>query len=173
MQGKNLVRGLLLGALAVTALAAVGCAGEALRFNNSIAESSKRLEAPSKRFGEAIAPAVAGGNVNVAEVKAAYNDLVNIFEQVKKDFASLKVPPGASAKKLADSYGKLLQNQEDMIRDQMGQIVKMVEAGRPAPGQLLKILQTVTAREQADLQELHAAQREFARDHKITLRKAP
>jgi hypothetical protein len=173
MQGKKLVRGLLLGALAVTALAAVGCAGEAVRFNNSIVEYNKRLEAAGKRLGEAMAPALQGGNVNIADVKAAYQETQNTLDQVKKDFAGLKVPPGASAQRLADAYAKFLGGQEEMIRKQLGPMVKTLESGRPVPGQLMSQFQQIAARENQDLQELQAAQREFARDHKITLRKAP
>ncbi len=169
MRGKRLIRGGLLGALAVAALAAAGCAGEAVRFNNSIVDYNKRLAAAGKRLGETLAPALQGGQVNAADVKGAYNEVLNTLDQVKKEFASLKVPSGASAKKLADAYGKFLQGQEDMVRNQMGQLVKMAESGKPAPGQMMGLLQAIGAREQADLVNVQAAQREFARDHNIRL----
>jgi hypothetical protein len=173
MRGKKLVRGLFLGALAVTALAASGCAGEAMRFNQGIVEYNKRLSAAGLKLGQAIKPALQGGNANVAEVKAAYNEAVNTLEQVKQEFANLKVPPGASSKKLADAYGKFLRGQDDIIRNKLGQIVKMVEGGRPNQAQMASIIMAIPAQENADLQEVQAAQREFAKDHNIRLIQNP
>jgi hypothetical protein len=171
MNGKTFGKSLILG---VFLLAAAGCAGEAVTFNNAIVNYNKRLNEAGKKFGEALAPALQGGAVNVAQVKATYAEVESTLEQVKKDFAALHVPKSASGQKLAKSYEKFLAGQESAVKNQMAQLVKLVEApGRPNAGMLMSVLQEVGRREQGDLAELQNAQREFARENNIKLQNAP
>ncbi len=172
MRGGNAIRPLSLGALALAALAAAGCAGEAARFNNTIAGYNKKLNDAGKQLGEAVKPAVHGEGVNVQAVKAAYDKVLAAVGEVKKDFAALKVPPGAGAKKLAEAYGKFLQGEEKLAREQIGEIVKQAEASHPDRAKLLALIQQVKVRESADMEELLAAQREFARENNVPLRPA-
>jgi hypothetical protein len=172
MRGGKLIRPLSLGALTLAALAAAGCAGEATRFNNTIAGFNKKLNEAGKRLGEAVKPAVEGGSVNAADVKAAYDKILGAVAEVKKEFAALKIPPGAGAKKMAEAYAKFLKSEEELARDQIAQIVKLAEAPRPNREKILELIQQVKAKELADMEVLLAAQREFARENNIPLRPA-
>jgi hypothetical protein len=172
MRGSRSVRQLSLGVVALAALAAAGCAGEAVRFNNTIAGYNKKLNEAGKRLGEAVKPAVQGEGVNVTDVKAAYDKVLGAIAEVKKEFAALKIPPGAGAKKLAEAYGKFLKGEEELARGQIGEIVKLAEVSRPNRDKILKLIQEVKAKELADMEELLAAQREFARETSVPLRPA-
>src|SRR5262245_44856817 len=108
MRVRRSVRPLTLGAVALAALAAAGRAGEAVRFNNAIAGYNKKLNEAGKRLGEAVKPVVEGKNFDVADVKAAYDKVLGAIAEVKKEFATLTIPPGAGAKKMAEAYSKFL-----------------------------------------------------------------
>jgi hypothetical protein len=173
MRRKKLVRPVLLGAFALSMVAVIGCAGEAVRFNNTIAGYNKRLNEAGTKFGKAIAPAAKGLAVNVGEAKAAYQQVKTVVNEVKAEFAALKVPSGASAKKMADAYAQFLKGQEHMVNNDFAQIMTMVESGKVDQGRFNGLLLQVSQREQGDLAALQAAQREFAKEHGIRLQAAP
>jgi hypothetical protein len=172
MRGRRFVRPLSLGALALAALATAGCAGEAMRFNSAIAGYNKKLNEAGKQLGIAVKPALRGESVNTTDLKAAYDKVLTAVAEVKKEFAALKVPPGAGAKRMAEAYGKFLKGQEELAREAIAQIVKLAEAPQPNRDKILERIQKVKARELEDMDELLAAQREFARENDISLRPA-
>jgi len=156
--------------VALAALAVAGCAGEAVRFNNSLAEYNKRLNAAGKKFGETLTPALQGGNANAGQVRSAYNNMLSTVEAVKRDFNALTPPPSATGKRLADTYRKFLQGQEGMIKNQLGEITRMVEQGKANGGQIMMLLQQIEGQERRDLSELQEVQRQFAKENGITLK---
>src|SRR5947209_5100246 len=113
---KKLVTPLVLATVSLSLLMVAGCAQrEAVNFNNTIANSNKKLNDAGKRFGEALQPALKGGQANLGEVKAAYQGALNALAEVKKDVGSVKVPDSASAKKLMEGYQEFLKGQEEAI----------------------------------------------------------
>src|SRR5207253_9041025 len=107
--GQRLTRRFLLGALALAALAGAGCDRKAAQFNNTLTEYNRQLFDAGRKLGESMAPAVQGQPVNATQVRDAYDEVVSTLDAIKKDFATLPVPPSASGKRFAAGYAKFLK----------------------------------------------------------------
>jgi hypothetical protein len=146
---------------------------EPLKFNNAIAAFNKKLHEAGMKFGMALGPALQGNAVDLKEVRKAYTATEKAVAKIKKEAAALKVPDSDSARKLAKVYKGFLKGQEEMVKKDMLEIVRLLELSNPPDqaGQqrLLRILQSVAKREQSELGPLQKAQQEFAREHGIKL----
>ncbi len=164
-------------ALALGASRAPAGYSEALRFNKAFVDFNKKLSNAGVHIGVALRPALQGNRADLKELKRAYIEAVWVVGQVKKSAAALKVPDSDSARKLARTYTRFLRGQEVLIKENMGELLGLVESANP-PDQagaqrLLRLLQAIAERELSDLQELQQAQREFADAHGIKLKQAP
>jgi hypothetical protein len=170
--GQRLTRRFLLGALALAALAGAGCDRKAAQFNNTLSAYNQRLFEGGRRLGETLLPALQGAPVEAKEVQEAYDDLIATLDAVKADFATLPVPNSASGKKLAAGYQKFLKGQNDMLRNDVGKIVRRLQ--RNPRDRMLGMMIVVSfrgmqERERAQLRELQELQMAFAREHKLPL----
>jgi hypothetical protein len=168
----------VLSAVCVLALlgpAAQAGENEALKYNNAIAGLNKKLNEAGMRLGLAISPVLKGQAADLDKVRKAMKEVEKVLTQVKKDVAVLKVPDSDSGRKLAKVYARFLKGQEDMVKKDLPDIVRVVEGANPpdkeGQDRLLKMLVAVGQREQTILTDLQAAQREFAREHGIDLKK--
>src|SRR5262249_1685691 len=169
---KKIVRAALAAAFLPLFLALPGCKGEAVSFNNKLAGTNKRLEEAGRKFGQTLAPQGQGRPVNAAEVRGAYEQLVQVLNEVKAETKDMQIPSSASAKRLYDTHQKFLQGQEAGVK-QFGEIVRMVETKALGPGGMIQFQQTMqqlAAREQQDLNELRAAQQAFAAEHGVRIK---
>jgi hypothetical protein len=167
----------LLPALCALTLCASGAAAgenEALKYNNAIVRFNKQLSDAGMKLGKTLGPALKGQAVDLDQVRKAYAATAKALNQVKKDAAALKVPDSDSARKLAKVYERFLKGQEVMVKKDLAEVVRALEATNPPDqaGQqrLLRLFQNIAEREMTDLRELQQAQREFAREHGIELK---
>jgi hypothetical protein len=146
---------------------------EAKQFNDALVNANKRLENAGRDFGLAVGPAVAGNEVNLFQVRRTYNQLVQTLNEVKADMRALKVPPSQSARAFYDAHQRALAGQEQMVQNDLGEIVRLVEDPRMNKAaraqRIQEIMQRSTKREQEDLEPLRTAQREFAREYNLLL----
>jgi hypothetical protein len=168
MMGQGLGRRALLGALALVALAGSGCDRKAAQFNNTLAGYNQRLFAVGQKLGQTIRPAVMGDRVNPKQVRDAYDEAIATLDDIRKEFATLKPPPSDSGKKFYEGYRKLLQSQNDMMRNDLARLVRMLERSPNdrTVGQIIR--ETVVRmhkREQASTREIEVLQHNFASEH--------
>jgi hypothetical protein len=170
--GQRLTRRFLLGALALAALAGSGCDRKALRFNNTLTEYNRQLFQGGRKLGEAMSPAVQGWEVDPNQVRNAYDELVSTLDAVKKDFATLPVPKSASGQRYAAGYTKFLKGQNDMIRNDVGKIVRHMQRNpkdRMLGLQIITSFRAMQKREQESIRELQKLQEDFCREHNLPL----
>ena len=170
--GQGLLRRALLGALALATLAAAGCDRNAAQFNNTLAGYNQQLNAVGKKLVQTMLPAVQGGTVNSDQVRDAYDEALSTLDDIRQDFATLKPPPSASGKKFHEGYRRFLQGQNDMLRNDVGRLVRMLQRSskdRTVGPIIAQTYRRMLKREQDDLRELQDLQRDFASEHKLPL----
>ena len=170
--GQRLTRRLLLGALALATLTGAGCDRKAAQFNNTLSAYNQKLFEGGRRLGETLLPALQGAPVEAKEVQDAYDDLIATLDAIKADFATLPVPNTVSAKKFAAGYQKFLKGQNDMIRNDIGKIVRQLQRNprdRMLGMMIVCSFRSLQQRERAQLRELHDLQMDFAREHKLPI----
>jgi hypothetical protein len=171
MKGQTLSRRLVL-AVALVPLAAAGCEPEAVRFNNTIAAYNRRLNDAGKQFVQDVGSARQAKGLDADRLWASYDRLRETVKEVKQEFAALEVPPGPSAKRLAEGYAKFLRSQDQMVLNELSRIMRLAQraggSGSANP-EIMRLLLEMQRREKRDLAELQQLQREFAREHKIAL----
>jgi len=123
-----------LGALfAVSLLFAAGGCGrgvstaEAVRFNDTLVGLNARLAQAGKEFGEAAVKAVDGDLIEIAKAKRAFEKLTETMDGVKSESKGLKVPDSASARRLHEEFRRMLQAQEQMVKDDLGDVLRLLE----------------------------------------------
>jgi hypothetical protein len=117
MTEKQAWRPFLAGAVALAALTAVGCAGEAVQFNNAIANSAKKVEAAE----QPVVTALQAGNL--AEAKRKAEGLLGTVDQARKDLSALRVPAQPGAKEFADSYKTFLAVVEECYQGDLSRLL--------------------------------------------------
>jgi hypothetical protein len=173
--GKATRARLLPACCALVLFGALADAGESdpLKFNNAIVGFNKQLNEVGKKFGMTLAPALQGNAVDLKEVRKTYAAMEKVVAKVKKEAAALKAPDSDSARKLVKVYQGFLKGQEEMVKKDLIEIVRLLEQTNPPDqeGQqrLVRILQGVGKRELKVLHLLQKAQEEFAREHGIKL----
>jgi hypothetical protein len=172
MRGLKGRRRSLAAVAALVVLGIAGCESEPVRFNNTLAEYNRRLAAAGRQMGEAMRPALQGSTVDADRVRACHEAAWETLKEIKQEFATLKVPPTESGRRLAAGYQKFLRGQEEMIRDDLGRIVRMLQRpsqARSSSQTIITILLNLQSRERRELTALQNLQREFAREHKLPL----
>jgi hypothetical protein len=160
MKGEDVLRRLLPGALALGALAMVGCAGEAVNFNNTIALRTKKLEAVGKGLQESVQAN------NIPEAKRKLQELLTAIEEAKKELASLPVPAKPGAREFADAYDRLLKIQEESCKKDIPEMLQILEDPTMAAGakenRIMQLAMQAQQRETPVANEFLQRQREFA-----------
>jgi hypothetical protein len=173
MSGRQFATTLLVGALV---LAAAGCGQrEALAFNDTVARGVNKIVPALNRFVDAAGVGDKGTKANLAELEAARKALTETVADARKDFEKVAVPSSGSAKEMAETFRRLLKEQEDALKGPFAEAVRLLqEAKGAAPtarfdGLLRPVIQrtAVTATELRDLQD------KFAKDHNIRVKSAP
>lgn len=174
---NKLARQVIAAGILLSLLPSAGCrqwlAGSAVRFNDAITDSNKKLNEAGQRLGLSVGPLLQGGQANVAEVQAAYDHCVETMNRVKADMKALKVPSGNSARSFYEAHQRFLEDQERLIKGDLAEIVRIVKAPSPVPvkqNQITAILQRVSQTEATQLRQVQEAQRAFARDNNLTLK---
>jgi len=174
---RQIVRSLLTGAVALAVLFAVGCGREALNFNNTIHNHNKKLNDAGKKFGEAIDPALKDKEADPTKVEEAYKGVLATVTTLIKDTTGQKGPESASGKKLAEGYQKFLQTEKQIIETEFDKIAKALtkkEDLKATEGtlkeQIKTLLRKANEKEAHALTDLRESQKEFAKEHNLTLK---
>src|SRR5262249_25794569 len=107
----------------------------------------------------------------------AYKGLLDTVNAVIKDTENQKGPESASGKKLAESYQKFLRTEKQIIETEFDRIAKALtkkEDLKASEGTLKEQIKTLLRKANEDearaLAELRESQKEFAKDHNLTLK---
>jgi len=172
-------------ALAVPALvvaALLGLAGcgkkvttaEAVKFNEALVATQKRLHDAGFEFGKAAAAAVGGGHVELAMAARAHESAQEALERVRSELRMIQVPKAASAQQFHDAYVKMIAEQEKLLVEEFGAILKVLQDPRQTPEQRRRRIQVIITYlqklERESLAPVRDAQAAFAGEFNITLR---
>ncbi len=169
----------LLAALGlVLATAACGkrvSSAEAVEFNNALVKSQRRLvEAGDEFAGKAVKALQGGSSVDVAITRRAYESAIETMDRVHSDVRIVQVPATEAARRYYDEFQRSLKIQDELIRMELGAILKAIEdptLNAQARGMRVSVIATRMGQAaDSDFAALKAAQAEFARAHRITLK---
>jgi hypothetical protein len=147
-------------------------ARRAVEFNNALVAAQNKVAAAAEKVVKALEKAATPDDL--AHVRTASAEFLKTVAQVQSEVNDLTAPPGPSAVAFRDALGRLLRGQAHALRDDLGEILRIIENPqlRPAAKETkIKEIQSRMGRnEQADLRAFQEAQKAFAADHKIVPR---
>ena len=160
--------------LAGVLLAAIsGCSkvstAEAVKFNDALVAANKRLSQAGKEFGEAAVKAIEGQTLEVAMAKRAFVKVSEAMESVNSEMRLIKVPDSPSGRKFHEEYLALLKTEEQMVKDDLGAIMRLLEnpAQTPAMRQrkIVPIARYLDQMDDQNLARIRQVQAAFAKEH--------
>jgi hypothetical protein len=173
------MRGVSMWALALLALVAFlpGCnQSPAVRFNNAIVEATQKLHKSGEAFGKAVGTAITSGrDVDIKKVQTAYDDAQKVMKTVKDDVKGLSVPPGKAAQNFHKEALEFLDQEERRLGQDFKEIREIAKNKGSNFDDKQKRINDVLTRalkiEKAHLEWLQDAQRKFAEENHMTLKK--
>jgi hypothetical protein len=173
-KAKVLALAVTLGTLAFFGPEAGAGEGDALRYNNAVVKLTQGLNLAGRKFGMAIGPALKGQAVDLPKVKMGQQELRKALAGAKKEAAGLKPHASETGRKMGKALERFLKGQEEVVKTDVGDIVRLLEATNPPDAQGSEQLQTIIRRmlqrETPALRDLQQAQEAFAKEHGITLK---
>jgi len=159
---------------------AAGCgkkgtsAADAVRFNDGLVASSKRVTDSAKAFGEAVGPAVDGGIEQVAKAKRELENVEEALQRAEADVRLLKVPESPAAKAFYDEHQKLLKHQEQMVKEEFRAIVKVLNdpllSANDRRKKISPMARYIQSMDQGSFAGIRQAQAAFAKEHGFRLK---
>ncbi len=126
-----------------------------------------------KQVDDAVYRCLDQGGRDVTPVRGEQSNANNVFVALRGEMANWPVPDSLSAKKLFEGYKSFLQAQEHINQKNIGQIIATLEnlaltvpQKRQQVDQIFSQLDTVDS---VSFNEVVQLQRDFAREHKLTL----
>jgi hypothetical protein len=104
------------------------------------------------------------------KVKAAYDNAMSKFNEIKTRANAIKAPRMPGAKELHDAFQESMKNQERSLKNELKEIVDMVVADRIDEGRITEIGQAMLEMEIRDLASLRAAQQDFINKNGLAAR---
>ena len=165
-----------LAALALIAFA--GCSKvstvDAVRFNDELVATGKRVSVAGVAFSVAAVKAIEGGVMEVALAKREFENVTDALAKAQGDMKRVKVPDSLTARKFFEEHQKLLTLQEQIVSEDFKAIVKVLDDPlittdvrlrklRPIAGYLKSI-------DQDQVGNLKQAQAAFAKEHGFKLK---
>jgi hypothetical protein len=146
--------------------------GGAVKYNQTLVKGNERLAAAGQKIGEAVPPAMLGGEAEIAKLKKAHKDALDVLASIQSEMSTISVPSRDSGTKLHETYKQFLAGQDSMLKD-VGKVIAIIEDAtlnqQDKLAQIQTVLGTFEQRENADLQKLKEAQRAFAADYGFRL----
>jgi hypothetical protein len=147
---------------------------EALALNQAVVNANRKLADAGKSFGVTLSPLIQHGqNPDVRTVRNAYDRAVKIMQEVHADMRAAKVPDSLSARFLHQAHQRMLKNQETIVRDHFGEIVRVVEDENLSPAEKKRAIEDVFAKirplESGDVANVQVAQRKMAEEYNYRL----
>jgi hypothetical protein len=183
--------------LAVVLLTAAGCLRpQPIQYGNAFAVNNWVLAKAAREFKGTLRPLSKGRFANPGQVRAAYDRMAEVLRQAKTEAGSVDETKGklsrgdahlprplrfsGPGKRLHAAYLAFLEGQDKLLKNQLLQVVQIVENGtsvRPEdqelpPSQWAKIqplLEEVAAEEEKTMKPLTEAQKHFARYYDANL----
>jgi hypothetical protein len=146
----------------------------AFALNEAILNANRKLQAAGMTFGTGLAPLRQGQEADAKVLKMAQQNALKVLADVQAEMKAVKVPSVAEADELYQAHQQMLQNQEKIIKDQFGEIVRVVEDKNLSPAQKWQKITAVFIQaqqlENSDLAALRAAQKRLADKFNVELR---
>ena len=160
-------------------LSAAGCSKvsrtAAVQFNDTLVEAGNRVSVSGLAFGDAAGKAIGGGIQEVAKAKREFENVTEALARAQSDMKLVKVPDLPSARRFFDEHQKLLKLQEQIVREDFGAIVKVLDDPLLTPlersRKLIPIANYLRSLDQTLLADLVAAQVAFAKETGFEIKK--
>jgi hypothetical protein len=147
----------------------------AVQFNDALVEAGNRVAVSGLAFGEAAGKAIGGGIQEVAKAKRELENVTEALARAKSDMKLIKVPDSPTARKFFEEHQKLLKLQEQIVKEDFGAIVKVLDDQLLTPQErsrkLMPIANYLRSLDQTMLTDLVAAQAAFARETGFQVKK--
>ena len=147
----------------------------AIQFNDALVEAGNRVAVSGQAFGEAAGKAIGGGIQEVAKAKREFENVTDALTRAKSDMKLIKVPDTPSARRFFDEHQKLLKLQEQIVKEDFGAIVKVLDDQLLTPQErsrkLMPIANYLRSLDQNMLVDLMAAQAAFAKETGFQIKK--
>ncbi len=140
-----------------------GCGREALNYNNAVAGITKDLESAGERYGKSMG-AMKG---DPAKLKASHSDFVREVEGIVSRGRALKAPDAKGAKELEQAFHAYLNKQEQMARNELGELTQAI--GNNDGGRVQALVARIQETEQVDVNNLKRAQAAYAQANNFKL----
>jgi hypothetical protein len=133
------VRNVAFALLAAVLIAGGGCgrkvtSRQAVEFNDTLVAQNKRLVAAGDEFVDRATKALRdGGSVDVAMTRRSYESAMEMLDRVRSDVRIVQVPDSEAARRYYAEFQRSLENQDRMIRRDLGAMVKVIEDASLAP----------------------------------------
>ena len=149
--------------------------GAAVQFNDALVEAGNRVAVSGQAFGQAAGKAVGGGIEEVAKAKREFENVTEALARAQSDMKLIKVPDTATARRFFDEHQKLLKLQDQIVKEEFGAIVKVLDNQLLTPQErsrkLMPIANYLRSLDQTMLVDLVAAQAAFAKETGFQIKK--
>jgi aspartyl-tRNA synthetase len=160
--------------LALTGCGKKGSRADAVKFNDGLVASSKRVSDAAKAFANAIGPAVGGGILEVSKAKRELETVMDSFQRAQSDINLLTIPDSPEARAFVDEHRKLLKHQEQLIKEEFVAIVKVLEdpmlSANDRRRKIMPIARYVESMDQSSVAGVQQAQAAFAKSYGFQLK---
>jgi hypothetical protein len=147
---------------------------DAVKFNDELVATGKRVSLAGMTFSIAAVKAIEGGVMEVALAKREFENVTDALAKAQSDMKKVKVPDSATARTFFEEHQKLLKLQEQIVNEDFKAIVKVLDDPlittdvrvrkiRPIAGYLKSI-------DQDQVGNLKQAQAAFAKEHGFKLK---
>jgi hypothetical protein len=171
---KNVFVCMLIALLALAGCGKKGSRADAVKFNDGLVASSKRVSDAARAFGNAIGPAVDGGIQEVSKVKRELETVTESFQRAKSDINLLTIPDSPEARVFLDEHLKLLKRQEQLIKEEFVAIVKVLEdpllSANDRRRKIMPIANYIESMDQSSVAGVQQAQAAFAKAYGFQLK---
>lgn len=165
--------------LALVLLATTGCmtSGQAVEFNNKLAEANKQLFESGQTWGRALAPGLKGEAVDGATLKKGVEQASKVLDTVTKNMKALSIPGHETARQFYKAHQAFLAVEATLIDTDLPAIVETaVDTLTPPLARSIKLQKAMSDMMFEEQQALHVfrkAQNAFALANSMTIEDDP
>ena len=148
---------------------------DAVRFNDELVATGKRVSLAGMTFSVAAVKAIEGGVMEVALAKREFENVTDALAKAQGDMKRVKVPDSPTARKFFEEHQKLLMLQEQIVNEDFKAIVKVLDDPLITTDARLKKIRPIAGYlksiDRDQVENLKQAQAAFAREHGFKIRK--
>lgn len=148
---------------------------QAIQFNDRLVLLQKKLVPATEKFGTALTPALERGRPeDITKLKTARSEFLKAVTAIQAELKSLKVPPTNSAQAFYAALQHWLRAYEVLGQKEFAEVIRLIEDRQLNQAVRLTKVKEIGARmdrvEQEEQAAVLAAQKAFAKEHRILLR---